>query len=161
MKSVFISVISLLVGAAAGYAVAMAVGVARGPGGQTAARVIMTDTVVKTDTVVVRVPAPKPAMATDRVVAVTRDVARVDSDSVFIPTEKVVYEDSAFRAVLTGVRPRLDSLTLYPRTLTVTRSVATVRTRRWGLGVTAGASITPRGIAPGVTVGVTYNIVTF
>jgi hypothetical protein len=56
----------------------------------------------------------------------------------------VVYEDSLYRAVVSGyVDPRLDSMTVYPRTVyqTVTNDIFHTikpKKKRWGLGLQAG-----------------------
>ena len=60
--------------------------------------------------------------------------------------KRVVYEDSLYRAVVSGyVDPRLDSMTVYPRTVyqTVTNDVyhpvpIKSKKKRWGLGLQAG-----------------------
>ena len=60
--------------------------------------------------------------------------------------KRVVYEDSLYRAVVSGyVDPRLDNMTVYPRTVyqTVTNDVyhpvpIKSKKKRWGLGLQAG-----------------------
>lgn len=90
-------------------------------------------------------------------------------DSVFIelPREQAFYQDSSYRAWVSGYRPALDSIEVYQKTRIVTIT-ETLRepAKRWGLGVTAGygASIGADrsvGLAPFVGVGVTYNLVSW
>ena len=77
--------------------------------------------------------------------------------------KRVVYEDSLYRAVVSGyVDPRLDSMTVYPRTVyqTVTNDIyhpvsIKSKKKRWGLGLQAGYGY-PGGWYGGV--GVSYNI---
>lgn len=58
--------------------------------------------------------------------------------------EQAYYEDSLYRAWVSGYRPRLDSLQVFPRTVyqTVTNDIYhTIKVkdkRRWGLGLQAG-----------------------
>ena len=108
----------------------------------------LCDTITRTDTLLVRVPeyVERPAVRTVTV-----------RDTVTLPAVTRVYEDTTFRAVVSGIDPRLDSLTLYPQVRTVTRTLSTPP-RRWGLGITAGLAVTPRGLSPAMTVGVTYTI---
>ena len=75
----------------------------------------------------------------------------------------VVYEDSLYRAVVSGyVDPRLDSMTVYPRTVyqTVTNDVyhpvlIKLKKKRWGFGLQAGYGY-PGGMYVGA--GISYNL---
>lgn len=60
-----------------------------------------------------------------------------------VPREQAYYEDSLYRAWVSGYRPRLDSLQIFPRTVyqTVTNGIyhtVTPKKKRWGLGLQAG-----------------------
>lgn len=82
------------------------------------------------------------------------------NDSVVLPRQRVVYEDSMYRAVVSGYHPRLDEISVYPRTIlqTVTNDVThTVREKpkRWGLGIQVGAGY-PGGWYVGA--GVSYDL---
>lgn len=87
------------------------------------------------------------------------DMAAADSADVLVPIVSKVYADSNFRAVVSGFEARLDSLVVYPRMAAI--SPRGSRPDKWALGVTAGACLTPRGISPGVTVGLTYTFLSF
>lgn len=75
--------------------------------------------------------------------------------------EQAYYEDSLYRAWVSGYRPRLDSLMVFPKTVyrTVTNDIYhTVKVkdkRRWGLGLQVGYGY-PRGFYIGT--GVSYNL---
>ena len=77
--------------------------------------------------------------------------------------KQVVYRDSSYRAVVSGyVDPRLDSMTVYPRTVyqTVTNDiyhpvVVKPKKKRWGLGLQAGYGY-PGGFYVGA--GVSYDL---
>lgn len=81
-------------------------------------------------------------------------------DSV-IHREQAYYEDSLYRAWVSGYRPRLDSLQVFPRTVTNTvtndiyHTIKVKDRRRWGLGLQAGYGY-PGGAYVGV--GVSYNL---
>lgn len=82
-----------------------------------------------------------------------------DSIPVMLPIIRKVYQDSMFRAVVSGVEPSLDSLTIFPvRESILTHKICSSKPPRWTVGVTAGASLTPHGITPSVSIGVTYNL---
>lgn len=89
-----------------------------------------------------------------------------DSAIVEIPITQRVYTDSLYQAWVSGWDASLDSIFVFPRTVTrtvtntVTNTVTVTRskTKRWGIGISAGAAVTPRGIEPGVSVGVTYTL---
>ncbi len=84
-----------------------------------------------------------------------RDSRLSDSLQMCVDLETRIYEDSLYRAevsgpVLGGCRPSLDRIELYARTKTVTQTV----TRRSRFAITAGvgAAYTPRGLQPAVGV---------
>jgi len=115
---------------------------------------VVRDTVAIRDTLRIEVPVHTASRPSVRYVTVR--------DTVEVQAEERVYEDSTFRAVVSGVAPRLDSISVYPVTRTVTVSVPVpVRRSPWGLGLSAGIAVTPRGIAPAVSVGVTYTFRSF
>lgn len=89
---------------------------------------------------------------------------RHDTVLVDVPMERRVYaEDSLYRAVVSGYRPSLDSLTVYPTITTITiRERERIPAPRLSLGVTAGPSalVTPNGKVyggVGATVGLQYR----
>lgn len=110
-------------------------------------------TVVKVDTLLISSP-----MAPLLFIRLT-DTMRI-GDTV-IHREQAYYEDSLYRAWVSGYRPRLDSLQIFPRTVTNTvtndiyHTVKVRDKRRWGLGVQAGYGY-PGGVYVGV--GISYNL---
>lgn len=148
--------ISFLAGAATGWLFANLFA----PSASVSTVISSSDTVLRVDTVVVRVPQ-----------AVTRTVVRHDtiriacsggSDSVDValPVAQSHYIDPCGEAWVSGWHARLDSMRFYPSTVTVTRT-QTATPRRWHIGVTAGATATAHGVAPGISVGVTYSFFSF
>lgn len=82
-------------------------------------------------------------------------------DSVFVslPIRQKVYEDSLYRAYVSGYEAQLDSIHLFPRTVTVTHTTPTLKPpRRWTVGVQGGVGITPKGVLPYVGVGASFTI---
>ena len=78
---------------------------------------------------------------------------------VLVPIERKVYETEDYRAVVSGFRPNLDSMEIFPRTKVITRSVetATAAKRRWirfGIGVGVGYDPFKRSLHPTIQAGV-------
>ena len=109
-------------------------------------------TVVKVDTLLI-----SPPLAPLLVFRLT-DTMRIGDTVVY--REQAYYEDSLYRAWVSGYRPRLDSLMVFPKTVyrTVTNDIyhtITPKKKRWGLGLQAGYGY-PSGIYAGV--GISYNL---
>ena len=93
------------------------------------------NTVVKVETLLI-----SPPMAPLLTIRLT-DTMRI-GDTV-VHREQAYYEDSLYRAWVSGYRPRLDSLQIFPRTVyqTVTNDVyhtIASKKKRWGLGLQVG-----------------------
>lgn len=109
------------------------------------------NTVVKVDTLLISAP-----MAPLLVFQLT-DTIRIGDAVVY--REQAYYEDSLYRAWVSGYRPRLDSLMVFPRTVyqTVTNDIyhtTTPKKKRWGLGLQVGYGY-PGGVYAGV--GISYS----
>lgn len=87
---------------------------------------------------------------------------RGDSVNVIIPMERKVYEDSTYRAVITGAWVSLDTMQVYPRRETVTIRHPPDKRKRWGVSAGIGAAVTTDGrISPALFLGATYTFATF
>lgn len=109
-------------------------------------------TVVKVDTLLISAPiAPL-------LVFQLTDTIRIGDTVVY--REQAYYEDSLYRAWVSGYRPRLDSLMVFPKTVyqTVTNDIyhtITPKKKRWGLGLQVGYGY-PEGFYVGA--GVSYDL---
>lgn len=108
--------------------------------------------IVKVDTLLISAP-----MAPLLVFRLT-DTMRI-GDTV-VHREQAYYEDSLYRVWVSGYRPRLDSLQIFPKTVyqTVTNDIyhtITPKKKRWGIGLQVGYGY-PGGAYIGV--GVNYNL---
>lgn len=84
-----------------------------------------------------------------------------DSVEVVVPITQRVYADSMYRAYVSGYRPRLDSIFVYPRTSYITTTVKE-KPKRWGIGLQAGYGYSPgNGMSPYIGIGVSYNLFSF
>lgn len=113
------------------------------------------NTVVKVETLLI-----SPPMAPLLVFRLT-DTMRI-GDTV-VHREQAYYEDSLYRAWVSGYRPRLDSLQIFPRTVyqTVTNDIyhtIAPKKKRWGLGLQAGYGFYPGQSGFYVGGGVSYNL---
>ena len=59
-------------------------------------------------------------------------------DTLYLPREQKVYADSSYRAVGSGVSPRLDSIFVYPKTIYETRFATQNEWRRITFGLQVG-----------------------
>lgn len=133
---------------------------------------VRSDTVTVVDTIPYRYPVPRDSavvryetvrlMVADTARITITDTVRVaDSVEVVVPITQRVYGDSTYRAYVSGYRPRLDSIFVYPRTRYVTTTVKE-KNRRWGIGLQAGYGYAPgSGMSPYIGIGVSYNLFMF
>lgn len=83
-----------------------------------------------------------------------------DSATIELPIMQSVYESTDYKAYVSGVRARLDSIFVYPL-----HEVVTVKEKqppkKWHIGVTTGYGIGTKGMQPYVGIGLTYSIISF
>lgn len=90
----------------------------------------------------------------------TLEIHDTTTQLVYLPREYMVYKDTSYRAVVSGVQPRLDSIEVYQRNTvqTVTKTIRVPDRKRWGLGVQAGYGYDGKRLTPYVGIGVQYDI---
>lgn len=125
------------------------------------------DTLYSRDTIV----REKPVYVVQRVVRIDtawlllRDTLRVhDSVLVSVPIEERVYEDSSYRAVVSGYRPSLDTISIYQQTLIIEREREKRMQPRLSVGVQAGWGVSFGAsvqAAPYLGLGIQYNLLNF
>ena len=142
---------------------------------------VRRDTVTVIDTVVHRVPAAKDSTVVryvTRTVPVAtqsyrapRDTANNDrevmsklyasasndSATVMLPITQKMYSDTDYRAWVSGYEPRLDSIKVFPRTVTVLETKYKPSSR-FSIGLQGGYGLTPKGLQPYIGVGVNVRI---
>jgi hypothetical protein len=106
----------------------------------------------------------------------TRDTIRIpvtelvhDTVTVYLPRETKIYEDSRYRAEVSGYQPSLDRIDIYTKTEVVTKDVTQVvkKKTRWGLGISAGYGVAINTAeqafkpAPYIGVGIHYNLISW
>lgn len=122
--------------------------------------VIQRDTIRDT----IKIPNPVPVLveiAEPFIVPVQEFVIIANGDSIVIPRQVKTYQDSTYKAVVSGFQPSLDYIEVYSKTITSTIT-KTIRPQRWGVGISAGCGIhLHQGKvqpAPYVGIGVYYNL---
>lgn len=91
----------------------------------------------------------------------------VDGNPIYIPVSISSYlftDDSTYRIEMEGYNVKANSIEIYPRTITqpvIERVSVPTKQKRWGIGVSAGAALTPQGIRPYLGVGVHYQLIVF
>lgn len=120
------------------------------------------DTITVTDTEYVDKPVPK------YITVVRRDTLHTEywhlqHDTVIaeVPIEQKVYEkDSVYKAVVSGYKPQLEYLVIYPTTTTITihDTKTEYRNSRISFGLQAGYGISKSGLSPYLGAGISYNI---
>lgn len=165
MKSkniIILSVCLLIAGIVAGWFVRQGVTERHG-----LESVVELDTLVIRDTVRERYPVYVERTVTDTMLVALTDTVRV-SDTVYVrlPREQKRYADTNYTAWVSGFRPSLDSIEVYPVTRYVTKEIILpTPAKRWGIGIQAGYGIGLNGGkivgVPYIGIGVSYNILTF
>ena len=102
---------------------------------------------VITDTLTITKPEPTSVRRSAEVIRV-----EVHDTVLLLQREEKIYTDSSsYRAVVSGYDVRLDTLSL------LRREVHHLQPRRhWGIGISTGITATPKGLYPGITLGLTY-----
>lgn len=108
---------------------------------------------VPVDSFVVRYIAKSLPIARDSVAKQLRS----DSVKVQIPISTKVYEDTLYKAYVSGYEPKLDSITIKQRTTYITHTTRN-KESRFRIGLQAGYGLTPKGMQPYVGVGLSYRL---
>ena len=124
------------------------------------------DTVTFRDTITISEPVEVERIVKDTMYVDVGDVIVVhDTTYLPLPIEYATYQDSTYRAVVSGYRPRLEEIDVYPLTQIITVETERVYTEykhyRFGVGVQAGYGITPKGFQPYLGLGLSYNLFGF
>lgn len=157
------------------YVIALALlALAFGLGRYTAEPVRIVEERVQRDTLVIRDTVTH--YAPKYIERHTRDTIRVpvteirhDTVAVYVPREVRVYEDTRYRAEVSGYQPSLDRIDIFTQTEIVTQHTAQVvkQKTRWGLGISAGYGIAINVAdqafkpAPYIGLGIHYNIISW
>ena len=81
-----------------------------------------------------------------------------DSAEVIIPITQKIYEDSIYKAYVSGYDVALDSIAVYSKTVTIREKELTTKQPRLGFGIICGAGYGRQGLSPFIGMGVYYRI---
>lgn len=123
-----------------------------------------TDTVVRYCESVRYVPREVTRRIVEKVPIYVRDTVSIQ-DTVYVELESAMYEDTLYTAWVSGYMPRLDSIEIRSKIITVTESIPVEVTRKpklsvglcTGIGVTYGLIGKQLDAGPFCGVGITYN----
>ena len=87
----------------------------------------------------------------------TDTIFKTDSVEVQVPISQKVYEDSTYKAFVSGFNTSLDSIFIKNKYITKTITNTKTKPTKWGLGATAGYDPINRNF--GVVIGVQFNII--
>lgn len=118
--------------------------------------VVTADTIVIRDTVTIERLIPTIVRVKDTIIVHTTDTLMRDV-VVSLPREERVYEDSTFRAVVSGYQPSLDDMQIYQKQ-SVVKVTELIQPPQWSIGIQGGVGVTPKGVQPYIGVGVSYRL---
>ena len=125
------------------------------------------DTLYVRDTVVEIRPVFDAEIAVPDMAVVIEDSIIVKDDSLLVlPMQQRHYKGDNYEAWISGYRPQLDSVWVFPETRYITKEVKVQRKpTRWGIGIQAGYGV---GVSSGqvtafpyIGVGISYNLIRF
>ena len=123
--------------------------------------VVKVDSFIKVDTVTKWYPKPVKIEIKDTIY-IPIDSVKTEGDSILLPRETKTYEDSTYKAVVSGYKPSLDTLMVYPKTTyIVTEKVREIeKKQRWNIGLQVGSGYGIFTKQPDVYVGIgiQYNL---
>ena len=125
--------------------------------------IVQTDTLRIRDTLLVEKPVPVEVRVVDTMLVAVSDTVHLN-DTVYLtlPRETKLYGDSTYTAQVSGYRPELDWVEVYPQKTVVTRTISVDSRKRWGIGLQAGYGAYAAGgqvrLAPYLGIGISYDI---
>lgn len=163
MKTALVVLLSLVVGAAAGMLLPRIFPVLRMEP-EISER---TDTLYLKDTNIYRFPDMVSEITIPEETIVIHDSLVIKDDSlVVLPITQKHYKGKDYEAWISGYRPRLDSIYVFPETRYITNEIQVKRKpTKWGIGIQAGYGVAlPNGkpqMAPYIGIGISYNLIRF
>lgn len=132
-----------------------------------------TTTRIVYDTIDVYYPRPKDSIVTKYVVKTFKKYKEIEKDSVgglpqassgdsdevavILPITQKTYEDSTYKAWVSGYEPNLDSIKVYQKNTYKTITQIKKTNKIIGFGLQIGVGLTPKGFQPYIGGGVNIN----
>lgn len=102
--------------------------------------IVRVDTFIDVDTVYYPKPVPKIVKVVDTMY-IDKDSIQQEGDSILLPREEKTYtDDSTYNVRISGFQPILEDITVYPRTIYITRekTVTVAKKQRFTWGIQGG-----------------------
>lgn len=129
--------------------------------------IMHTDTLTVRDTIVERRPVFVTVDRVDTMLIAIRDTVTLrDTSYVVIDREQRHYKGENYEAWVSGYRPQLDSVWVFPETRYITtENISVAARKRWGIGIQAGYGVGVNSgqvtAFPYIGVGISYNLIRF
>jgi hypothetical protein len=126
-----------------------------------------TTIVVKYDTLKIIKPKYITQTVIDSVFVPIKDTLRINDTlyQVLPKTQRYYVKDSVYKAWISGYKPQLDSIQVYPKTIIQTiNNTITRKPSKFGIGISAGYGVTVNKqpiFVPFIGVSLNYNLVRF
>lgn len=124
--------------------------------------IVKVDSFIKKDTLYYPKPYPKIVRVVDTMY-IDKDSIQQEGDSILLPREEKTYtDDSTYNVRISGFKPKLEEITIFPKTYTIekTKTVTVTKKQHWnygvGLGMGYGLFNRKFDIYAGFTVGYTF-----
>lgn len=117
--------------------------------------IVRVDSFIQVDTLYYPKPYPVKVEVRDTIY-IPIDSIKTEGDSILLPRESKTYEDSTYRAVVSGYNPSLDTLMVFPKTIYIsTEKVREIEKKdRFNIGLQVGSGYGIFTKSPDVYVGI-------
>jgi len=116
-----------------------------------------TDTLYLRDTIRITAPVYVTVRTVDTVRVPVPVPGKTDTVWAQLPRDEKVYQDSTYRAVVSGVDPSLDYIEVYRKTVTIS-TTQRIEPSRWSWGVQTGVGYGSGGVTPYAGIGIQYRL---
>lgn len=102
--------------------------------------IVKVDTFIKKDTLYYPKPYPVKIEIKDTIY-LPIDSVKIERDSILLPREEKTYtDDSTYNVRISGFKPILEDITVYPKTYTIekTKTVTATKKQHWNYGIGLG-----------------------
>lgn len=97
-------------------------------------------------------------VSSDSIPEINPDIDIAETDSTYeIPITQKRYEDSCYVAWVSGYHANLDSIYVNSKIITNNVTTTITRKKKWTYGLQGGFYLTPKGVQPGIGLGLGYN----
>lgn len=122
---------------------------------------IKRDTLVVKDTIKIEKPIEKVRIKDKIVYIPVKDTLRL-KDTLFLSLEKekVIYEDSSYKAIISGIEPKLEEIEVYPKNIYITEKQKEIQyiKRKFNINISMGPGVFYNGNKIDYGIGVLFGV---